>query len=516
MAHIWGFIHDPCAIESFALCNKGVYDLSDPYLEEYHGLRRRFQALGGSDNQLFAGHNFPLAAHLKHFILNPTHALYVTSARLYGQSYGSPFSREQRQELLDIQNPVPETPFRRCGLYHKADMELFTQAVRNCSWIKESEAEEWVEAIESGASGPIVALLITKVQNIQKLLLSIHQDSKWFSNVIKRSSSATSTSLLRSLAEVTIMATQEKSDHCMPLIDSLGALPSVTSVSYYMSQGSAEGATQQCHNSNLLPWNSKLKHLDLNGCTISASTLSRSLRRPESLQSLRYLPNLESLTTKGLSLIRATLLAYASHSLEKLKLPLELKDTVYICSLQNFKALERLECNISTLLYRPLHGKGYTFPIKDSLPESIECLTLKESNSIFDLLPPIEELSWCKEAKLFAKLNIVTVHLSQKAYEEAQSIEQQSVDYLVERMEKFSVVPDCSPPPNEPGRFNILSWRPTLLPYQPVEIDCRSRLLKYLEQLNNGAWGNSTRFAIMLYKDDGDRSGLLSTSRVRI
>lgn len=146
---IWGYVIEPESVENFALVSKRLYELATPFVEEHQRLRQRYAKIcdlgGGKDGRA--------ADLLNAILLNPRVAVYINELQLQGWAK----CWEDQDDSLQTHSYAGKT------------MEVFEDAIRSLSLITSSEADDWVEDIKSGHEGPILALILIRLNELKKL-----------------------------------------------------------------------------------------------------------------------------------------------------------------------------------------------------------------------------------------------------------------------------------------------------------------------------------------------------------
>lgn len=140
---IWGYVIEPEDVESFALISKRVYGLAKPFVEEHTRLKQQYSKI-----RVQPGH--PAADLLNEILLNPRIALYINELQT---GIG---------RILDMDNTPHIT-------YSQDTMNLFTKAIRSCSFIAPSEVTDWVASMDSGDEDPILALIVMRLTKLKRL-----------------------------------------------------------------------------------------------------------------------------------------------------------------------------------------------------------------------------------------------------------------------------------------------------------------------------------------------------------
>ena len=391
---IWQLLHNPYAIESFALASRGSYALSGPYIQEHHRLRARFSLLESYPQQ---DEGSILAAYTRHFILNPAHALYVKEARFGHLRRRWSHGRQRCETALNVDR-LPQWHQPDC----KPDMQLFSQAIKDCVWIPRRERDSWVYSLKRGEEDPILALLITILFNIQKLTVETNDDP--YTRRLEHFCQVAIPSCLGKLKEVDINQCDRDSYKASDPINVCGALPTITSLVCHRVRTSTEYNPRQ--KSKAMPLNPKMEHLTFRNCEISDKLLFDSLGRPSSLKTFAY-DALEGYSKSiNVFFVRTSLLTRARHSLESMSFSFRW-DAIesYMGSIRELMVLKRVVTGCTTLLGRKGYADSYILPFADALPETIEEVKLNDCSRSLDVLPLIKDLIEVKKAGRFPHLH---------------------------------------------------------------------------------------------------------------
>ena len=361
-------LQDPHAIESFALVSTNIHALGRAHIGEYRRLRARFLRLESFPGAEEGG---GLAAYLKHFILNPVHALYVKEARLGGLRMTWGYHTHRRKRELNV-NKLPRFHQPPC----KSDMRLFRRAIRGCEWITNEQAGEWVEAVKIGDEEPIFILLVMKLCNIGKLELLLYRvynrTAKRFCRVLKGIVGASYQTYLSQLKEIVIDENGRDSASAEggKISSFIRGLPSVTLLQCLRFQ--SDIARDECHERSLLRLNPGLEHLSFVSCLLNDRILSESLIWPKALKSFTCNNNICYMNF-DFFFIRASLLAHAGRSLETLEVSVPwATEVTYMGSIREFNALKRAITDYTSLLGMKGFKDPITSALADVLPDSIE------------------------------------------------------------------------------------------------------------------------------------------------
>lgn len=171
----------------FASTSKSVYELGEPFIKHYRRLRERFSKLeihpeafssdvdGYEAMESEMRRRSLIATYLKDFILHPEHALYVTELKIgYLRDNWRAFSNTDEPEELDLDNVTGG--HRR---YHQEDTKPIAQAIKDCTYTAEEQFDVWVNAMEEGNEGPLVALLLARVVNVKKIAFADIRESSF-------------------------------------------------------------------------------------------------------------------------------------------------------------------------------------------------------------------------------------------------------------------------------------------------------------------------------------------------
>ena len=152
ISEIWGNIHEPEDVESFALVSKHVYAIGRPFVEEHNKLKKDFGFIEiGPDMDPCAP-----ASLLKEVLLRPRIALYVTHLAFGRFRYEWDDSGDDGDEWPKIDHvPYPDDV-----------MALFIETIRKSSFVQRNETPHWITSVEQGNEDPIVALLCTLLPNL--------------------------------------------------------------------------------------------------------------------------------------------------------------------------------------------------------------------------------------------------------------------------------------------------------------------------------------------------------------
>lgn len=191
VAMVWGHVLDPDAIESFALISKNVYALGSSYIREHNELKREFSSISVSeeDADTRVGHA------LEGMLLNPRAALYVR--RIYIDGWRSEWDRCS----IFTWPALKFRPHIDFGSGWSTD--LFEAAVETSPFVPGSELEDWLDDLESGDEGTIIALMIMRLPNLRSFELSrVSRDPSRIPDVVRRIAASSDTDALSRLTEV--------------------------------------------------------------------------------------------------------------------------------------------------------------------------------------------------------------------------------------------------------------------------------------------------------------------------
>lgn len=183
---VWRQVLDPETIENFALTSKNVYALGSSFVKEHNELKSEFSCISVCEDDAYTS----AGDALKDLLLNPRAALYVRSIYVDGW-----------RTSWDLYSPYGILEFTPHVDYF--DMELFIHAVETSPFVPESEVPSWIEALESGDEGAVLALIIMRLPNVRLFeLSSVNRDESYLPDVIRRIANSPDTDTLSRLTRV--------------------------------------------------------------------------------------------------------------------------------------------------------------------------------------------------------------------------------------------------------------------------------------------------------------------------
>ena len=460
VSHIWGFIHDPRTIESFALSNKGIYVLSGPYLKEHHRLRTLFSAFHSNPRRRFTSKRDQEVVPLEHFVLNPIHALYVTDLNFYHHHVGQRSILRDLVHTLDIdRSSLPQNP---C---HQTEMRLVVPAVERCQGLSRKDIQDSIDDVANGYEEAILPLLLPNTLNLETIcLINLHDViSRRMLSMIYCAALSPSAQFLPKLKNVSLAFSGEPNQG-LDAVYAFQAHPSLRSLS--IRNLNIDANYPAAHLPRTFYLEGHIKSLSLIDCKIDEMVLLESLRGPRSLEKF----SLETSSIKrrhyDASLIRSRLLTYAKHTLQTLDIREPFAHTNYMGSILEFTSLTSITCDSEALLGRSPDGRNYHLTLVESLPNSILTLRLIQNHPLSEILPYLAELTKCKSRTRFPSLMGITLTISSEVYYQAQTLESDNqVSELCEDLKNL----------------DISNERPKLV-LKTLEIDWDTHPLQYLEQ----------------------------------
>ena len=385
ISEIWGNIHAPEDVESFALVSKHVYAVGRPFVEEHNKLEKDFAfiKIGPEVNV-----GVP-ASLLKEVLLRPRIALYVThlSFGRFRRVWDEPGDNDVGGGIDDQWPNDGHVP------YPENVMALFVETIRKLSFVPPNETSRWIKSVRRGKEDPIFALLCMLLPNLSMVVLGVDEfDEKISQKTVLRIAEAETTMFLTRLVTVNIMCTPDEDAMKLSWLSTFAALPSVQCLR--IDQMVMDDVDVVDNAQYFVSDSYSIRELTFTHSGIHPEILAQLIDSVKGLKVFRYnYPN-ESFCQFKPSWIRTALLANAKHSLECLAIvPYWDEEHELLGTLRGFTALKILKTNIRLLCC------GSTFDeLENLLPSSIEKLYLDTRYyTARDIVPAFVE--WIVEAK---------------------------------------------------------------------------------------------------------------------
>ena len=359
---VWPHVLAPEDIANFALVSKRVFELGTAFLEEDRRLRSKYTIIKNDRDW-----DDCTLAHLLNDVLTDPHiAFYVRHLHVYGcrRSWEPPYGE------------IDDSGAEEDVSYTQAYMNLFRNEIRSADYLLPSEINAWIQLLEKGHEGPIVAALL----NLLSRLCTLNLDSIAFlteqftvvHRILKKFSSEPSPKL-KNIYLRGILAVENED---MPLVKLFLSLPSVEKITCFefISIRRHVFPKLRIPGRIIAPRSSLITELVFDSCRNITLGLSSLLGGIKALKKLTYV--LRAATINAYSL-RSTLIQHCRHSLQYLKLVRfncehgNARFTGTLGSLHQFKSLKELDLDFS-LMVNPDAGREFGIP--DSLPNSIEAI----------------------------------------------------------------------------------------------------------------------------------------------
>ncbi len=389
---LWHHVLPPDDIVSFALVSKRIFALAAPFLKEYHRLRSKYSVISNYTD--YTGFDGIMLAHLlKDVLLDPHIAFYVEELRVSEWQ-----TCWQDPALVNPIRRHPEKAYVAHAPYPEQDMELFRNGIQKAEYMMfPTGTDDWIQLLETGHEEPIVALLLSLLPNLRRLLLEHPPvQTPLFTTICQMIETAVpiSFSKLKSIELVDVFSCQKEG---ISLVKSFASLPSLEKIECYAYVGGDEGPDiPECLVS---PRSSNVTELVFDSYSDTVTPISVLLEGIKVLKKFTYIGHGEVF---NLSELRTVLLNHCRHSLEDLKIlpfgDVGSKPADTLGSLRLFENLKYLEVYNRILVNLDANGCN----IADLLPASIEAIDLTGlwSEEVGHIRPVIRSLVSAKRTEL--------------------------------------------------------------------------------------------------------------------
>ena len=346
----------PEDFENFAQMSRNVQALALPFLTEHRSLIRKYHTLRnntGSDS---------IAALLSTMLGNPRLGSYAREAD---------FDHLTNPKLRTASMPV----------YTKEELDVFPTAALNSECLKKpseedvlDEKEFWLQKIEDGNEGILLAILLHLLPNLVKLSVGkpAFAPIEWYDSAIQNATFASKPTLSK-LSQIRLKTSEI---HRYPLkeIQRFCALPSVRTLVAPMASG------DRTYLSELMPDTpSNVTHLKLWESCIDSQALYEFLRAFRKLQTFTYshIKFSPPRVFHDVFLIRSSLLAHCKATLQSLTLlSPNSRSYSFMGSLRGFDALREIYTEWSFFISNT-NRSG--LQLNENMPASLVRLKLHDS-----------------------------------------------------------------------------------------------------------------------------------------
>lgn len=356
----------PEDLESFVSTCRLAYNLAWKSLREHRKLKREYRSWFTNP---FESYNC-LYVLLREILRNPRIALYVEELDV--QDLFSDWPSESEAGSASNSDVEPGTGLTKDSQSRDDERAMFRKAINECTYVSADDVEEWCDVLESGMDDAVLALLVTLLPKLKRLVVQFDPEIALLFLETIRGISTTSSTLsssipLSHLTEVTL----EHYDGSIDIGDlwPFFAFPSMRFVS----------GISVCHNDMIpLPERSSdvIQVNWVQPWELTTEKTKNFFGIFKALQTFRFLP--ECSTEWDVQTIRDSLILYAKHTLKTLSLYIDdLDDWYQVCieGLRAFEVLKKIEINAILLL----GDRGpFRKTLADVLPKSIEDVTIQD------------------------------------------------------------------------------------------------------------------------------------------
>ena len=362
VSEIWGNIHAPEDVESFALVSKRTYATGSPFVKEHNKLKKDFAFIE-------IGHEMNVGAPaslLKKVLLRPRTALYVTHLS---------FGQFRHRWLNNRHVPYPDNI-----------MALFIETIRKSSFVPRNETSSWIKIVMQGDEDPIFALLCMLLPNLTMITV---RDDRYDGNIsqktILRIAEAETTMFLTRLVTVNITCTCDEDVMKLSWFRTFAALPPVQSI-HFDQMGTVEVNDVIDNAQYFVPDSYSIRELTFTHSYPHPKILAQLLDSVKGLKAFSYKYPEYGVCRFEPFWIRTALLANAKHSLEYLEiLPHWDEEHELLGNLRGFTALKELKTYIRLLCHISTSDE-----LANLLPSSIEKLYLDTRyHTAYDIIPAL-------------------------------------------------------------------------------------------------------------------------------
>lgn len=337
-------------VYNFSTLSKKVYLLTQELLKEHCRLEHRLSTISNIDAKPGA-----FARMLKEVLLNPRAARYPLSLEIRSWELGW-------GEVMGYSR----------GIVPESDLGLFKQAARDIIDVPEKELQEdWLEEIDNGDEGPLIALLLSLLPNLRKVSLGTDLTfSPCIHDMLRLTADHENSSSLRKLHSVVLSFEATPSDDEFVDFDyarGFADIPSVTSI-----EGHAMGSDPEdlLHTPPYCISPTSVTSLSFYDCLINPKAMSEFLSTTHKLQHFFYSPMELAGNPAAFDpfWIRTALLTNARDTLKSLTILAGGHDRHFMGSLFKFTCLESVETDFRFLIGDPPESSHWACAI---LPSSI-------------------------------------------------------------------------------------------------------------------------------------------------
>ena len=367
ISEIWGNVHEPRDVESFALVSKLVYAIGSPFVEEHNLLKKTYSFVETGNGR----RSHAPAFLLRNIVLRPRTALYVTHLCIDGLILEEWEPDDGDAGWRNVRH-VP---------YPDDTMALFIKMIQQASFLRPDEVSRWITSLTTGDEDPILTLLSLRLPNITTMTLKedVGTGIDYFLQTIRRIAMAEKVTFLTHLTTVNIVCNrQEHGAIGRECLESFAALPLLQSIH----------VSHMRETSPLEPDSYKIREITFTNSDLGSKFLCQLLDNMQGFKKFSYEKPDESCDFKPFW-IRLALLASAKHTLEFLKIlpPKTWHDPPKrhtrwtgrqnMGTLRAFTALKELDTHVDVLEYFPDNVAATYDKLVDSLPASLEKLSLE-------------------------------------------------------------------------------------------------------------------------------------------
>ena len=397
ISEIWGHIHEPRDVESFALVSQLIYAIGRPFVAEHNALVREYSEFDTDDSRA--------AALLKDVLLRPRVALYVV--HVITDCCERPWwvKKNDRGDDDDVDD----------SHYLDEFMPMSIEAIQKRNILAPKDVQCLIQQIRIGNEDPILALLLLLLPNISTMTLPdqgwIHRE--YCFRTIQRIAEAKQTKSLIRLRTVNIWLPQLPDSEFISSLDcvkELARLPLLQSMNIRLQNVSflpsiiMKDPLFQPDTSKITTW------------TFSYDGLRPSLvfQLTKSIKGLVTFSCVDK-GDKGIGFQKfwdsTPPLTKAKHSLESLKfLSLRKGRNGFLGSFHEYTALKEMEIELSLLI-----GRGdRPGDLLGMLPPSVEKLHLHTREVRPLILPEIVKSIMQAKSQLFPRLSVLQIEIEHK------------------------------------------------------------------------------------------------------
>lgn len=339
----------PADFESFCAVSQYMLDLTRPALEEHRKLKKKYTIIKLEPDNSANGRN-DLADLIFVLLQTPRIALYVLKVHLFNWE-----SRWQRRHA------IPQDPSKYHLFYSVEVLSTLEKATQEIDVMPRDIIDEWLTAIREGHEGPLVALLLLLLPNLQDLTLWPYPGVPYhhLCSMVQSLGKAQNHQYLANLKTVSLDYSDRWPDlnhedpaRTLPLPQAFMSLPSLVSIhAHGLCMADGEVEIEDVEHS----LNSNLAEMSFSAGYIGTVILSNMIRKTNNLKSLMWESGpYEEPGPFDCSVLGEALSASARHTLETLKIHANGAEISGTLLLGEFKALRELELDGAGTL--PLGG----------------------------------------------------------------------------------------------------------------------------------------------------------------